>query len=83
MEDEPLLLNEHDSHLPRIFSFEANKLADAAARGDIESVQALLLECTTIAINERDHNGCTALYRAVENNHYDIVKLLLELEVCF
>lgn len=69
-------------HLYKNFSFEANKLAEAAAKGDIEAVQSLLLECTTISINEKDSQGCTALYRAVENNNFDIAKLLLELEVC-
>jgi ankyrin repeat protein len=36
-------------------------------------------ECTTIAINEKDATGCTALFRAVSNNHVSIAKLLLTL----
>ncbi|KAG2392775.1 hypothetical protein C9374_011500 [Naegleria lovaniensis] len=64
---------------PKNFSFEANKLSKAASNGDIETVQNLVVEVTTISINEKDEFGCTALYRAVENNHLPVAKLLLEL----
>ena len=37
----------------------------------------ILLESTTIHINERDSNGITALYKAIELSNYEISKLLL------
>ncbi|KAL9642671.1 hypothetical protein ABK040_009750 [Willaertia magna] len=74
--NEPLL----DGNNPKAFSFEASRLAKAASRGDLETVQNLLVECTTISINEKDEYGSTALYRAVEKNHLLVAKLLLDLK---
>jgi len=45
----------------------------------LAAVNALFSECTIIPINEKDDTGCTALYRAVANDHLEISKLLLTL----
>ena len=48
---------------------------------DIAAVNAIFSEFSIIPINQKDETGCTALYRAVWHNHYEIAKLLLTLGV--
>jgi ankyrin repeat protein len=62
-----------------LYSFEAQRLSEAIINGVIDDVQTLLLESTTIAINERDSLGFTPLSRAVQYGRYDIASLLLGL----
>ena len=49
----------------------------AAANGNMASVEKFLKEHVS-HINEKNHNGWTALMRATANGHHDIAALLLE-----
>jgi len=75
----PFIRNEVLPPTRASYSFEANQLAMAVSKGDFDEVQTLLLECTTISINEKDEKSCTPLYRASEKGQHKIAKLLLEL----
>eukprot|EP00761_Pharyngomonas_kirbyi_P014759 gb/GECH01014789.1/.p1 GENE.gb/GECH01014789.1/~~gb/GECH01014789.1/.p1 ORF type:complete len:550 (+),score=136.98 gb/GECH01014789.1/:1-1650(+) len=61
------------------YSFEAAKMCEAASRGDVEGVQHLVMESTTISINDTDEDGYPPLHRAVEAGHAHVSSLLLNL----
>ena len=53
-----------------------NALIDAAGNGDIEKVKKLLQ--LNVSTKSKDKYGCTALHRAAENGHADVVVWLLD-----
>jgi ankyrin repeat protein len=51
-------------------------LAFAATMGKVKSLQGILDKCGNRWINDRDADGKTPLILAVENNHFEAVKIL-------
>ena len=57
-------------------STQSVPLEEAAASGDLATVQLLLQSGADV--NYRDHDGWSAIHRAAEEGHYDVVSLLLK-----
>ena len=55
-----------------------NDMGITIAAGDGNMAQVNQYLNNGANVNFQDHNGNTALHLAVENNHFDIIKLLLE-----
>ncbi len=62
--------------LSSAFANDADDLLDAALRGNIRQVQALLEK--GVDVNSEQTKGTTALWPAAANGHTEIVKLLLK-----
>jgi ankyrin repeat protein len=62
---------------------KGKKIQKTKPSRDYNQIQELVLECTTINLNEKDEQGFTPLYRSVESQNFKIAKLLLELGVFF
>jgi ankyrin repeat protein len=65
---DPNVQNEEDGKTP---------LHISALRGNMQMIE-FLLDHPAIDVNTRDDAGSTAIYCAMENRQYDVVKLLLE-----
>lgn len=63
----PIPENDEELHLP--------ELVYAASLGDIEQVEQLLSQ--GVNANQADDEGYSALHAAAENDHLEIVKLLI------
>ena len=63
----PIPENDDELHLPA--------LVYAASLGDIEQVEQLLSQ--GVDANQTDDEGYSALHAAAENDHFEIVKLLI------
>ncbi|KAL0481546.1 hypothetical protein AKO1_012309 [Acrasis kona] len=79
------IMRDKDGHLLKdvqpfpLFSFEAERLSEAVIKGDLDLAESIIVESTTISINERDSHGFTVLFRAIQYSHFDIALMLLEL----
>ncbi|KAL0484053.1 hypothetical protein AKO1_004711 [Acrasis kona] len=80
-----MVRRDKDGHLLKdvqpfpLFSFEAERLSEAVIKGDLDLAESIIVESTTISINERDTHGFTVLFRAIQYSHFDIALMLLEL----
>jgi len=54
-----------------------NSIHNAAARGDLEQVRAMLKSDPT-AVNKTDGNKCTPLHRAAQSGRQEMVEFLLD-----
>ena len=68
--------NDHDSVVELLLQCPTLSFLDICYAGDLERVKAALQNGTDV--NTKDENGRTGLMRAVDNNHYSVVELLLK-----
>ncbi|KZT55017.1 hypothetical protein CALCODRAFT_485065 [Calocera cornea HHB12733] len=50
----------------------------AASDGDLEKVQELLKEATSVDVEIKDHTGATPLIQSIRNGHVEVVRVLLD-----
>ncbi|EJT99955.1 hypothetical protein DACRYDRAFT_117574 [Dacryopinax primogenitus] len=50
----------------------------AASDGDLEKVQELLKEASSVDVEIKDHTGATPLIQAIRNGHVEVVRVMLD-----